>query len=127
MARHPVSRRLLVGAAFLLVVLLGGALVAEVGLRTVFRPAEFGTNPMLAKRFHPHWKLRFVSSQREFDTRFTYNSAGMRDRESPRAKPCGVTRIVAVGDGTTEGREVAGREHWPAVLESPCPSSSMSR
>ena len=114
----PALRRVLKRVALAVVAFGSAAIVAEIGLRTVFVPEDFGTDAKLGKRFHPYWKLRFVSGQQEFDTRFTYNSAGMRDRETPRSKPCGVTRIIAIGDGFTEGREVGGREHWPAVLDS---------
>jgi lysophospholipase L1-like esterase len=45
------------------------------------------------------------------------NSAGMRDRERPRAKPAGTLRIAAVGDSFTFGFGVAAEDAYPSVLE----------
>jgi len=108
---------LLARAATLLGSLLLVALAGELALRLALPPADFGQDRVLRQRFHPHWKLHHRSAFGEYDTRFTYNSDGMRDRERAKQKTCGTSRILAIGDSFTEAREVERDEGFTAVLE----------
>ena len=93
------------------------ALFAEVSIRLLYPPAEFGSDRRLARRFHPNRVLRFESPYGEFATELRYNSVGMRDREHARAKPPGMHRILVVGDSFAEAKQVTREAGFPARLE----------
>ncbi len=93
------------------------ALLAEVSIRLLYPPAEFGTDRRFARRFHPNRVLRFESPHGEFETEIRYNSVGMRDLEHARVKPPGMDRILVIGDSFAEAKQVAREEGFPARLE----------
>ena len=90
---------------------------AELAIRAYYGAADFGGDRQLAKRFHPHQKLRYRSPHGEFDTRAVYNSMGMRDGEHSREAPPGVRRILVLGDSFAEAKQVAIDAGFPALLE----------
>jgi len=66
---------------------------------------------------HPGAVYRHKSA--DMTTWFRINSQGMRaDRDFPREKPAGVTRIVTIGDSFTVGYEVDTEQTFSSVLES---------
>ncbi len=107
------ARRLGLSVASLALVLLA----AELGIRGVYGSADFAEDRQLAKRFHPHQKLRYRSPHGEFDARGVYNSVGMRDLEHGRTPPPGVLRVLVVGDSFAEAKQVAVRDAFPRRLE----------
>jgi lysophospholipase L1-like esterase len=54
----------------------------------------------------------------EFKVNVKINSQGLRNRETPFAKPEGVTRILVLGDSMTEGIQVSEEQTFCSVLES---------
>ncbi|MFT7624295.1 MAG: lysophospholipase L1-like esterase [Myxococcota bacterium] len=51
------------------------------------------------------------------DARITISSQGFRDREYAATKPEGTRRILALGDSSTFGHDVALEDTWHAILE----------
>ena len=94
--------------------------VVEVYLR-VTTPKEvmryFFVSPdqVLHHRFTPGAAGRYQST--EFNTEYTINSHGLRDREFPLQKPEGTRRILMLGDSFTEGDGVELRETFSKVIE----------
>ncbi len=65
--------------------------------------------------FVPNSSGEFKTS--EWDTNYSINSLGFRDREYSIAKPAGVFRILVLGDSYTEGYGVEADQSFPKVLE----------
>jgi hypothetical protein len=59
------------------------------------------------------YRTRFVN----FNTRVTFNSHGLREREYPYAKRNGVFRVLVLGDSFTASLEVPLEQVWHEVLE----------
>jgi len=102
-------------AALVLFGLAVGLLGAE-GLLRLVHPVELhptdtflsaaGRSPLqrgqsAARWLRPHMVARHV--QQDFDVEVRINSAGLRDREIPHAKPAGTRRVLVLGDSFTFG------------------------
>jgi|GEM_PF-5528428 len=58
--------------------------------------------------------IRNIEASYEFRT----NSQGLRNRETPLAKPAGAFRVFVSGDSFTEGELIAEGQRWSDLLES---------
>jgi len=113
----PIRRAILARGgqiALLVVGLLIGWVIAEVGLRQVFRLPQFHRrSPDLVLTYSPDpFEMYRVSGE---DTRATYNSLGIRGSDPPNDPS--VTRVLAIGGSTTECLYLDDTETWPALVE----------
>ena len=76
----------------------------------------FAYHDTLGWQFIPG-KTGVLVSKHEYENFITINSAGMRDREYPLAKPPGKRRVAVLGDSFTAGLGVKDAEVFTEVLE----------
>jgi hypothetical protein len=99
---------------------LFGLLLLELVVRLI-EPSWFHREPferhdaVLHHRFIPGAQGRYRTT--EFDAAYVINSLGLRDRETSREKPAGVSRILMLGDSFTEGNGVEAEEAFSGQLQ----------
>ena len=96
----PLMRRVPAVALLLLVGVIAGTAIVEVGLRLTDTPRSHSY--MMADSVLHH-RLRRSWSGRLLGVPFETNALGLRDREYPAGKPPGTYRIYMLGDSFTEG------------------------
>lgn len=109
------TRRALVNGLFLLVAVVFGAALSEVGLR-LFYPQPLGVWHHDRAGLALHWP-GLVTHLPQFGQTVSFNSVGMRDREHAVTKPEGVFRILVLGDSFMEALQVPYEESFPSLLE----------
>ena len=134
MESHPLSRRknlarrLALGAAALALSLA----LLELGLRALggdtlhVNPDQrrfWIHDPQLGWRSRPGQAGRFQTEF--FDVYVSINSRGLRDHESPLAKPDGVRRVLVIGDSFAWGFGVEQEEIFSALLEGAIPATEV--
>ena len=93
--------------------LLGGLLVSELGLRLygLGRPLLFVQDSVVAYYPAPNQKVRYPGRMVET------NAQGMRCEDFAMPKPAGVFRILMTGDSTLAGTKVGNHELYSHLLE----------
>jgi hypothetical protein len=94
--------------------------ICELVLRVVIGPAIVWKFPQEQYVLDPDlvYALRPLHEAFTHDKPVIINSLGLRDREYPRGRGSGITRIVALGDSQTFGNGLDLAETWPKQLES---------
>jgi hypothetical protein len=94
-------------------------LLMEIALRAFGLKEEMqfsmDTDEILHHRYSPNTMSRIKTP--EFDTDYSINSLGLRDKEYTIQKPLNTFRILMVGDSFTEGCGVYSYEAFPKQLE----------
>jgi hypothetical protein len=109
------KRLALVGSSVLVGVLLLELAVRLIEPREVIREFFERPDPVLHHRFIPGARGRHRTL--EFDAGYEINSLGLRNKEIPRAKPAGMSRILMLGDSFTEGNGVDEQETFSSRLQ----------
>jgi len=111
MDQRETASRVALLAAGLLIGLAVAELIARAfdpGIQVVFRESvEFSEDPTLVYALRPGAR----------DGKHYISSAGLRDDETPRAKPAGTFRIAAIGDSLTHGSGGPRENSYPEQLE----------
>lgn len=114
------SRELLKGSLLTLVSVLVCVGLLEIVVR-IIEPKEVmryfysQDDPVLHHKFKPNATGRYKTV--EFDTDYSINSFGLRDKEFAAAKPANTFRILMLGDSFTEGDGVFSHETFSRKLE----------
>ncbi len=108
--RETASRVALLAAGLLIGLVLAELLARafDPGFQVVFRESiAFSDDPALVYALRPGAR----------DGEHRISSAGLRDDETPRAKPAGTFRIAAIGDSLTHGSGGPRERSYPEQLE----------
>ncbi len=106
--------------AIALITILAGLLTLELGVR-IIEPKKVLREDF--ERPHAVFHHRFVPNSsgnykaHEFNTTYTINAFGLRDRDLARQKPAGTKRLLLLGDSFTEGNGVEANQAFPAQLQ----------
>ena len=109
------AKTALVNGLLLIVALVVGAALSEVGLR-LFYPQPMGVWHHDEAGLALHWP-GLVTYLPQFGRTVSFNSVGMRDREHAAKKPEGVFRILVLGDSFMEALQVPYEKSFPGLLE----------
>ncbi|MDH4186978.1 MAG: SGNH/GDSL hydrolase family protein [Nitrospira sp.] len=117
--RSP-GKELLFGVLAISVVLLGTALVLEVGLRllgyggapeSLIINTQIVDDPILDWRYKPNTQSQWGKVV------YDYNGTGFRGESHGIEKPAGVVRVVVIGDSVTEGYGVEWRDVFASNVQ----------
>ena len=116
----PLTLNILLLAGTLLACLSFGEIILRLFYPQIGGRSEqevfFAYHDTLGWQFIPG-KTGVLVSKHEYENFITINSAGMRDREYPLAKPPGKRRVAVLGDSFTAGLGVKDAEVFTEVLE----------
>jgi len=118
--KTPKGRQVLLRGILMAIGVIVGLLLVEITLRfitprEVMRYFFMSPDSIVHHRFTPNASGRYQSV--EFDTRYSINSLGLRDKEYSAKKPSEVVRILMLGDSFTEGDGVESNETFSKALE----------
>jgi len=118
--KRPITINILLSSVTLIVCFSLGEIVLRLFYPQIGGRSEqevfFAYHDTLGWQFIPG-KTGVLVSKHEYENFIAINSAGMRDREYPLAKPPGKRRVAVLGDSFTAGLGVKDGEVFTEVLE----------
>lgn len=121
--RNMIRTILLAATSTAVALLCLEVVVRAIEPREVMRYFFMSSDPVLHHRFTPNASGRYKTT--EFDVAYTINTLGLRNPETPRAKPEGRKRILMLGDSFTEGDGVEYQETFSHRLQTMLDTSGL--